>query len=90
MRNLIAIATLSSALAFAASGASAETFAANLGGCTHAAEAVRDAMSANASSANMAEAQKEQGYGRQFCNNQLYDRGVAHYQRALDLLGGKS
>ncbi|MGH6870673.1 MAG: hypothetical protein ACREHE_04125 [Rhizomicrobium sp.] len=89
MRNAIAVAILSSGLAFAANAASAETFAANMGGCNHAAESVRDAMTANASSANMAEAQKEQGYGRQFCNNQLYARGVEHYQRALDLLGGK-
>jgi hypothetical protein len=90
MRNLkwIAVAVLSSGLV--AGSASAETFASNMGGCNHAAAAVKDAVAANAQSANLADAQKEQGYGREFCNNQLYDRGVMHYQKALDLLGAHS
>ncbi|HEY1632551.1 MAG TPA: hypothetical protein VGF56_14645 [Rhizomicrobium sp.] len=88
MRNLIAVAVLSSGLM--AGAAHAETFAANMGGCNHAASAVRDAVTANAQSANLADAQKEQGLGREFCNNQLYDRGVAHYQKALELLGSHS
>jgi hydroxyethylthiazole kinase-like sugar kinase family protein len=90
MRNItwIAVAVLSSGLV--AGSADAATFASNMGGCNHAASAVKDAVAANAQSANLAQAQQEQGYGREFCNNQLYDRGVMHYQKALDLLGAHS
>jgi len=86
--NLIAVAVLSSGLM--AGAAHAETFASNMGGCNHAASAVRDAIAANAQSANLADAQKEQGLGRDFCGNQFYERGVQHYQKALSLLSGKS
>jgi hypothetical protein len=89
MNNLkwIAVAALSSGLVLGVSAANAETVAANMGGCTHLAKEVRDAVDGNASSANLAEAQQEQGYGRDFCNNQLYDKGIMHYQHALELLG---
>jgi hypothetical protein len=86
MRNLkwIAAAVLSSGLAF---GASAATVAANMGTCTPFADQVKTALDSNAQSANLQDAQKEAGLGRDFCNNSLYARGIAHYQHALDLLG---
>jgi hypothetical protein len=87
MRNLkwAAVALLSSGIVFAGSAN-----AADMGACAHMATAVRSAIESNASSANLADAQKEQGLGRDWCANGLYDRGISHYQHALDLLGVKN
>jgi hypothetical protein len=87
MRNLkwAAIALLSSGIVFAGSAS-----AADVGTCTHMATAVKSAIEANGSSANLADAQKEQSLGRDWCANGLYDRGISHYQHALDLLGVKN
>jgi hypothetical protein len=87
MRNLkwAAIAVLSSGIVFAGSAS-----AADMGACAHMATVVKSAIESNATSANLADAQKEQDFGRDWCSNGLYDRGISHYQRALDLLGVKN
>ncbi|HEY2071051.1 MAG TPA: hypothetical protein VGG48_15955 [Rhizomicrobium sp.] len=92
MRNLklAALAVVASGLMIGAATAQTTTVAANMGGCSQMASSVRTAMDANASSANIDEAKKEQSLGRDFCGNQFYARGVAHYQHALDLLSNKS
>ena len=51
---------------------------------------VKSAVEANGQSANLADARKEQSLGRDWCSNGLYDRGISHYERALDLLGVKN
>lgn len=89
MRQLsgIAAAVLSCGIVLGAGAAGA----ADQGNCIQLAQQVKTALASNAQSASYQDAQKEQGYGREFCNNGLSDRGVAHYQHALDLLGaGKS
>jgi hypothetical protein len=92
MRNhkWIAIAVLTSAMAFGAGAASAETVAATGGGCAHMAAQVNAAMESNAQSPNLEQARHEKNDAMSFCSNQLYAQGISHYQRALDLLGAKS
>ncbi len=80
-----AIAVLSSGLVFAGAAS-----AADMGACAHMATQVKSAVEANGQSANLADARKEQSLGRDWCSNGLYDRGISHYERALDLLGVKN
>jgi hypothetical protein len=73
------------AVVFAGSSAFAQERA-NTMGCLHASKQVSDALAANPQSPNSKDASDEQRAGREFCMNGVYDRGVAHYEKALDLL----
>ncbi len=55
--------------------------------CSHLARQVAAALDANTGSPNYRAAQTEAGNGRTLCSANQYDMGVAHYQKALDLLG---
>jgi hypothetical protein len=55
--------------------------------CTHLARLVNEALKANSDSPKYRAAQVEAGNGRTLCGANEYDMGVAHYQKALDLLG---
>lgn len=91
MRNhLVIAASLASVVVFGASVASADQVPATGGGCAHIAQQVQAAIDANPTSAAVDQARKDQNAGRSFCSNQLYSNGVASYQHALDVLGGKS
>ena len=60
-------------------------------GCLHMSQKVADALAANASSPNFKEASDENKAGHSFCQSGVYNIGIAHYSKALDLLGvGKS
>lgn len=80
------IAVLCGSAAFGMTSASGEQTA-KLSDCVGMASQVKTALSDNAQSPNYQEAVKQQGYGREFCNNGLYPSGVAHYAEALKLLG---
>lgn len=60
---------------------------ASLKSCLDMASQVKAALASNENAAKYEEAKKEQDYGRDFCTNSFYDRGVAHYAMALKLLG---
>jgi hypothetical protein len=55
--------------------------------CSHLARQVTAALEANADSPNYRAAKIEAGNGRTLCDANEFDMGVAHYQKALDLLG---
>lgn len=72
-------------LGFIAAANAAET--ASLKTCLDMASQVKTALAGNENAAKYEEAKKEQNYGRDFCTNSFYERGVAHYALALKLLG---
>lgn len=55
--------------------------------CLSMADQVKVALGGNENSSNFEAARKERMYGQEFCTNGNYARGVAHYTRALQLLG---
>lgn len=59
----------------------------NTVGCLHMSKQVADALAANPQSANYKDAVDQQKAGRQFCMSNVFDIGIAHYEKALDLLG---
>lgn len=73
---------------FAASSSFAQE-PANTTGCLHLSRQVASALGSNPQSPNYKAAADEQSVGRQYCMNGLYTLGVAHYQKALDLLTQK-
>jgi hypothetical protein len=75
------------AVAFGATAANAQ--GPNTGTCIKMQKQVSAALDANQSSANLKAAKDEQSAGAYYCGSRLYDKGVAHYQAALDLLGQK-
>lgn len=83
-KTVIAAAVLATAF-----GVTAASAAPNTTECIKMAGQVRQAIEANGSSANLKAAKAEQSAGRYFCLSGVYDKGVAHYQAALDLLGAK-
>jgi hypothetical protein len=88
MRNLkLATGVVLVCSTFVAGAAFADAQTASVTGCLDMAHQVRTALEANAQSPNYQEAVKEQGYGRDFCNNSYYQVGINHYSHALELLG---
>jgi hypothetical protein len=55
--------------------------------CLDMAAQVKTALENNMQAASYEDAKKEQGYGRDYCTNNFYAQGVAHYNHALHLLG---
>lgn len=55
--------------------------------CLERASQLKTALDGNAQSANYQDATKEGLYGRAFCNNGFYAKGVARYDHALQMLG---
>lgn len=56
-------------------------------GCLHMSQKVADALASNSSSPNFKAATDESKAGRSFCQSGVYNIGIAHYSKALDLLG---
>ena len=55
--------------------------------CSRLSRQVTVALDANGDSPNIRVAQIEASNGRTLCSANEFDKGVAHYQKALDLLG---
>lgn len=70
---------------FAMSATAAD--AASVSGCLHAAKDVRAAIAGNQSSPKLEDAQRQQRYGLEYCNQGFYKQGMAHYAEALKVLG---
>jgi hypothetical protein len=56
-------------------------------GCLHMSQKVADALAANQSSPNFKAASDENKAGHSYCQSGVYNVGIAHYSKALDLLG---
>ena len=85
MRNIyLAAVGLSAMLAMGATAANAE--GASQSTCAQAQQKVATALAAD-TSANHDQATKESRYGRDFCLNGLYKKGMEHYAEAMKLLG---
>jgi len=91
MRNLktAAAAAICAGIGLFAISATAAN-AATVADCLHSARQVREAISNNQNSAKLDDAQRQQRYGREFCNTGFYDKGTAHYAEALRILGDDS
>ncbi len=74
------------ALGVSAASAAPEQMA-NLNGCAKLSDQVQSALASNQQSANYDEAKKQGKFGNEYCTNAFYGQGVAHYERALQLLG---
>jgi hypothetical protein len=85
--NAIAAALLSCGVVLSAGAAGAADMFAGQRGCVELAQQVRDALASSSQSSNYDNARKEQGFGRDFCNNGLFAQGISHYQNALNTLG---
>ena len=86
MKFAAGLVAVSLGLGMTAASASAEQVA-NVSSCLERAAQLKTALEANAQSANYQEATKEGMYGRAFCNNSFYAKGIARYDHALQLLG---
>jgi len=85
MRNVyLAAIGMSAMLVMGATAANAE--AATQATCAQAQQKVSAALASD-SSANHDQAMKESHYGRDFCLNGLYGKGMQHYAEAMKLLG---
>jgi hypothetical protein len=86
MRFAMFAAAAAVGLGLGMSAASAQEVA-SVSTCLSMADQVKTAFSDNSGSANFDAARKERQFGQEFCTNGYYARGVAHYARALQLLG---
>lgn len=85
--NRIALAALVCADVTTASWAALGDEPYNTVGCLHMSQKVSDALATNASSPNFRAASDESKAGRSFCQSGVYNIGIRHYSKALDLLG---
>jgi hypothetical protein len=85
--RFIKIAVCLATIGAAGLGSAGATETANVTTCLQMASQVKTALEGNMQSANYDAAKKEQGYGRDFCTNSFYARGISHYDQALKLLG---
>ena len=60
---------------------------ANVGDCIHMSKQVASALDAAQPGKAVNDARAQQRFGRDFCAVSMYDKGVAHYAKALELLG---
>jgi hypothetical protein len=87
MKFATCAAVLSIGLGMTVASANAQQQVATVQSCLNVAAQVKTALDANAQSANYEDAMKERNYGLAFCNGGYYAKGVAHYGRALQILG---
>lgn len=88
--HFVKISACAAAMAFGlglAAASAADTQVANVGSCLKLSSQVRSALDSNQQAANYDAAKKEGGFGRDYCTNGFYAQGIAHYERALQLLG---
>ncbi|MGA7675980.1 MAG: hypothetical protein WCA78_13160 [Rhizomicrobium sp.] len=60
---------------------------ANIGDCVHMSKQVATAIDTAQPGKATDDARTQQRFGRDFCAVSMYDKGVAHYAKALQLLG---
>jgi hypothetical protein len=77
------IAALTAGVGFAATAANA----ASVTNCLDMADKVNSALANNMQAAGYDDAKRQRNFGRDYCASSQYDQGVAHYSRALQLLG---
>ena len=82
---LASVAAVCATLVFAPIANAAD---ARVGDCIHMAKQVREALDAAQPGAKTDTARMEQQAGASFCSYSLYEKGVAHYAKALELLKG--
>ncbi len=89
MRNMkwTAAMIIGSGLALASFAADAQD--ANSATCIQKSEQVKTALNENQNSSNYEAAVAERRYGDEWCGGGLFQRGIAHYDQALSLLGAK-
>ncbi len=58
--------------------------------CLNKAKDVRVALKTNSGAKDYRAAKKQASYGLSFCSNGFYNKGVAHYEAALKMLGAPS
>ena len=63
---------------------------ANLGDCIHMSKQVASAVEAAQPGQAKDDARAQERFGHQYCAVSLYEKGVAHYTKALELLGQPS
>ncbi len=85
VRHAVFAAALCASAAIATTAFAQEPY--NTIGCLHLSKQVSDALAANAQSPNFKAASDEEKAGRQFCMSGVYNIGMDHYSKALDLLG---
>lgn len=85
-KSALGVAAIAIGLGVASSPANAQQVA-SLSACLSLAARVKTALDADTQSAKYHEAQQERTYGREFCTNGFYAKGIAHYEHALQLLG---
>ncbi|HUB86141.1 MAG TPA: hypothetical protein VL971_10640 [Rhizomicrobium sp.] len=92
MRNIRSISIAALALcAMTATGALADdTTAAPERNCATMAKQVKTALDSNQNSSNFAEASREKEFGADYCSRLMNKTGMAHYARALTLLGASA
>src|SRR5580700_9552173 len=85
----MAIATTSLCLSLLTTGTLAAEAAAPASflGCITMSKKVKEALDANQQSPNADAARAAMSFGRDYCSNQMYEKGVASYAKALQLLG---
>ncbi len=82
--TLAAFAAVSAALAFAPA---ANAASASLSDCVHMAKQVTEAIDAAQPGSSVDQARQQANAGRSYCASSMYAQGVAHYSKALQLLG---
>jgi hypothetical protein len=80
----ISLAALCAGLAFAPAATAGD---ANLGSCIHMAKQVSQAIASAQPSTTTDKAKDEASAAQSYCAATMYAMGVAHYQKALQLLG---
>jgi len=63
---------------------------ANIGACVHMSKQVASAVEAAQPGQAKDDARAQERFGREFCAVSMYKKGVAHYTKALELLGQPS
>ncbi|MGC9952875.1 MAG: hypothetical protein ABSD21_01160 [Rhizomicrobium sp.] len=63
---------------------------ASIGDCVHLSRQVASAIDAAQSGKAKDDARAQQRFGREYCAFSMYEKGVAHYVKALELLGQQS
>jgi hypothetical protein len=62
--------------------------AASVSDCLHMAKQAQSALESAQPGAKTEDARNEARFGRDYCANSMYEQGVAHYAKALELLKG--
>jgi hypothetical protein len=80
------VALLAATIVTGAAAASANDVPANTTGCLTMSKEVSDALQANSQSKNIDSAVEENKAGHEYCNSGMFETGLKHFARALELL----